>query len=103
MKSIPNNYLHFGDFDMAGIGIYLNEYKKYFPDKSRFFIPEGLEELIKNSGSRTRYNTQKVNFNISMIDEVEIISLINLLHKYKKGLDQERLIVRHLKNTKDKI
>ncbi|WPY99834.1 hypothetical protein [Christiangramia sp. OXR-203] len=93
MKSIPNNYLHFGDFDMAGIGIYLNEYQKNFPDKSRFFIPEGLEELLKNSGSRTRYNTQKINFNISRIDEVEILSLISLLHKYKKGLDQERLIV----------
>ena len=93
MKSIPNNYLHFGDFDMAGIGIYINEYQKYFPDKSRFFIPEGLEELLKNSGSRTRYNTQKVNFNISRINEVEILSLINLLHKYKKGLDQEKLIV----------
>ena len=25
LQSIPNSYLHFGDFDLAGIGIYLNE------------------------------------------------------------------------------
>lgn len=28
LQSIPNHYLHFGDFDFAGIGIYLNEFKK---------------------------------------------------------------------------
>ena len=33
MKSIPNNYLHFGDFDIAGIGIYINEYKCYLSNK----------------------------------------------------------------------
>lgn len=97
MRSIPNNYLHFGDFDLAGIGIYLNEYKKHFPERSRFYIPVGLEEMLKNSGSRKRYDSQKINFNISSIDEEEILSLINLLHKYKKGLDQERLILRSAK------
>jgi hypothetical protein len=25
MKSVPNDYIHFGDFDISGIGIYLNE------------------------------------------------------------------------------
>lgn len=93
MKSIPNDYLHFGDFDLAGIGIYLNEYKRHFPEKSRFFIPEGLEEFLKSSGSRTRYNLQKLNFDISSIKEEGLLMLLDLLHKYKKGLDQERFIV----------
>ncbi len=93
IKSIPNNYLHFGDFDMAGIGIYLNEYKRHFPSKSRFFIPERLEELIKSSGSRKRYNLQKVSFDISGIKEEGLLKLIDLLHTYKKGLDQEKFIV----------
>jgi len=93
ISSIPNNYLHFGDFDMAGIGIYLNEYKKHFPVKSQFLMPEGLEELIKHSGSRKRYNSQKINFNISAIDEEGILKLIDLLHNYKKGLDQEKFIL----------
>ncbi len=93
MRSIPNNYLHFGDFDLAGIGIYLHEYKKYIPEKSRFFIPKGFEELLKISGSRERYNLQKMNFNINSIEEKDLLVLIDLLHKYKKGLDQESLIV----------
>lgn len=95
MRSIPNNYLHFGDFDLAGIGIYLHEYKKYIPEKSRFFIPKGFEELLKISGSRERYNLQKMNFNINSIEEKDLLVLIDLLHKYKKGLDQESLIVEH--------
>ena len=93
LSSIPNNYLHFGDFDMAGIGIYLNEYKKFLSEKCRFLIPKDIEEIIKNYGSRKRYDSQKMNFNISAIDEEELRELLNLLHKYKKGLDQEKFIV----------
>ncbi len=31
---------------MAGIGIYLIEFKKYFPEKSHFFIPDGLKDIL---------------------------------------------------------
>lgn len=93
MKSIPNNYLHFGDFDMAGIGIYLNEYKRHLPYRSRFFIPERLEELLNSSGSRKRYNVQKATFDVSAIKEEGLLKLIDLLHNYKKGLDQEKFIL----------
>jgi len=91
MKSIPNNYLHFGDFDIAGIGIYLNEYKKHLGAKAKFFIPKDIEETIKN-GSRERYDKQKTNFKPSEIEEKELLKLIKLIHKEKKGLDQEYYI-----------
>ena len=29
LQTIPNNYLHFGDFDFAGLNIYINEFKKH--------------------------------------------------------------------------
>jgi hypothetical protein len=32
-----------GDFDISGIGIYLNEYKKHLFSKAKFFIPKGIE------------------------------------------------------------
>ncbi|MGA9590544.1 MAG: hypothetical protein WBV11_12000, partial [Salegentibacter sp.] len=96
MRSVPNDYLHFGDFDMSGIGIYLNEYKKHFPEKSRFFIPEGLEKILKHSGSRKRYNSQKMNFDMANLAEEELLDLVQLLHKYKKGLDQERFICKSI-------
>ena len=91
MKSIPNNYLHYGDFDIAGIGIYLNEYKKHLGAKARFFIPKDIEKTIKN-GSRERYDKQKVNFKPSEIEEKELLKLIEIINNEKKGLDQEYYI-----------
>lgn len=94
LQSIPNKYLHFGDFDFAGIGIYLNEYKKHLEEKASFFIPEKIENLIDKHGNKSRYDQQKINFNIENIEEKRIVSLIKLLHQYKKGLDQE-IHIRH--------
>ncbi|EKF54166.1 hypothetical protein I215_13917 [Galbibacter marinus] len=92
MKSIPNNYLHFGDFDMAGIGIYLNEYKNYLSDKASFFIPESIKNDIREKGNRNRYDTQRINFNVDSIVEPELLELILTINTEKKGLDQEYYI-----------
>jgi len=89
LRSIPNQYLHFGDFDFAGIKIYLNEYKKYLADKASFFVPENIEELIANYGNRKLYDIQKEEFNEKIFCEVALGKLLNLIHKYKKGLEQE--------------
>ena len=91
LQSIPNNYLHFGDFDFAGIGIYLNEFHKHIVERASFFVPNNIEELIVNFGSKKRYDVQKVTFKIESIDD-KLLGLIKLFHKYKKGLDQELLI-----------
>lgn len=92
MKSIPNNYLHFGDFDIAGIGIYINEYKCHLFNKASFFIPGNIEMAIKKNGNRGRYNNQKINFDIKKIQEPLIKNLIRILNSEKKGLDQEYYI-----------
>ncbi len=89
MKSIPNDYLHFGDFDIAGIGIYLNEYKKHLSKKATFFIPENIQNIIKKNGNRERYNKQKLNFKIEEIKEKQILDLVKIISTEKKGLDQE--------------
>jgi len=92
LKSIPNNYLHFGDFDFAGIGIYLNEFRKHLGSKASFFIPENIDELIRKFGSRTRYNIQRINFDSDNIEEPKLLKLIESIHLHKKGLDQEILV-----------
>lgn len=92
LQSIPNNYLHFGDFDFAGIGIYLNEFQKYLKNKSSFFTPANIDILIKKSGNKERYNEQKINFDINNIVENDLLELISKIHKHKKGLDQEIFI-----------
>jgi hypothetical protein len=92
LRSIPNNYLHFGDFDLAGIGIYLNEYKKYLTDKAMFLIPENIEKFIANSGNTALYDNQKETFDQEKINENQLKELIRLIHKHKKGLEQEIFI-----------
>lgn len=92
LKSIPNNYLHFGDFDFAGIGIYVNEFKKHLGGKASFLVPENIDKLISEFGNRKRYDDQKINFAQEAITEEKLLKLIATIHKYSKGLDQEILI-----------
>jgi len=92
LQSIPNSYLHFGDFDLAGIGIYLNEFKKHLRNRTTFFVPENIEKLVADFGNRNRYNEQKTNFDLKSIREEQLLHLLKIIHKYRKGLDQEILI-----------
>lgn len=92
LQSIPNKYLHFGDFDIAGIGIYMNEYKKHLNERAVFFVPNNIEELIRINGNRKLYNEQKVNFRVELIEEEKLLKLIKTIHKYRKSLEQELLI-----------
>ncbi len=84
--------MHFGDFDIAGIGIYLNEYKKHLSEKATFFIPENIKSTLRKNGNRDRFDNQKINFKIDKIQESKILDLIELIKKEKKGLDQEYYI-----------
>ncbi|MDI9311542.1 MAG: DUF2220 family protein [Limnohabitans sp.] len=93
IKNIPNNYLHFGDFDFEGINIFLNEYKKHIGDKAKFFIPDEIEKMIKEKGNSDNYNTQVYKEpHISKVNDESLIALIKTIHKHKKGLEQEYLI-----------
>lgn len=92
MNSNPNNYIHFGDFDIAGIGIYLNEYKKHLLNRATLFIPNNIEKDLRAHGNRNRYDKQKINFKIEKIEEPKILDLITLIETEKKGLDQEYYI-----------
>lgn len=92
LQSIPNNYLHFGDFDFAGIGIYLNEFNKHLADRTEFFVPDNIDKLIADFGNKKRYDEQKINFKIKSIQQEKLLQLIEIIHKYRKGLDQEFFI-----------
>ena len=91
LQKIPNNYIHFGDFDFAGLNIYYNEFKKHLKSKAQFFIPSDIERLLSTKGNRDNYNNQTIQFKIEEIEEEPIKLLILLIEKYKKGLEQEIL------------
>jgi hypothetical protein len=92
LKSIPNNYIHFGDFDIAGVGIYLNEYEKHLTNRSRFFIPNNINDAIMKNGNRERYNQQKINFDLNAIKEKKLLNLVRIIKSERRGLDQEYYI-----------
>lgn len=92
LQTIPNPYLHFGDLDFAGIGIYLNEFKKHLGNRATFFIPSNTEELLGRYGNRELYDNQKSNFSIEEIEEIKLNQLITMINEYKRGLEQEVFI-----------
>lgn len=91
LQKIPNNYLHFGDFDFAGLNIYFNEYKKHLQDTATFFLPLNIEKLLSTKGNRDNYNKQSIQFDKRQVLEENVLTLIRLIEKYKKGLEQEIL------------
>ena len=89
---IPNDYLHFGDFDFAGLNIYMNEFKRHLEDKSSFFLPANIEKVLLSKGNRDNYAKQSIQFDIQLVDEENVLILLRLIEKYRKGLEQEILI-----------
>ena len=93
--TIPNHYLHFGDFDLAGINIFLKEFHQYMDkDRSSYLIPADIESRLK-SGSRQRYDEQYDRFKDISSDLPELHHLISLIHHEGKAYDQEGYISEH--------
>lgn len=93
LQKIPNRYIHFGDFDLAGISIYLTEFYAYLGDRAEFFIPADIDERLEK-GNRTLYDKQYERYRNMKISDERIRPLIGLIHKYKRGYEQEGYIVR---------
>lgn len=94
LHKLPNSYLHFGDWDPAGICIYREEYRSILgPERCRLFVPENIEDLLTQYGSRSLYDQQYQQTKRLVSDEDPIVNhLIQLLHTQQKGLEQEILI-----------
>ncbi len=92
LQSIPNPYLHFCDFDFAGITIYQNEYKKYLNERALLFLPFVVEELLPRFGNRNLYDKQLHLANQIISKEPNVVKLLQLIHLHHKGLEQEILI-----------
>lgn len=87
-----NDYLHFGDFDLAGVNIYLKEIIPRLPhDRCKFFIPRNMEKLLKSGNSEDYFKHVKRYPNLKS-DKKYLQEFIDLLHKEKRSLHQEFLI-----------
>jgi hypothetical protein len=81
--------LFFVDFDFYGIEIF----NKTKCRKKELFLPENLEELIKNYGSSELYKKQRFKKEYIKNDNKNTNYLCKLINKYSKCLEQEVLNV----------
>ena len=95
LQGIRNCYVHFGDFDLAGINIYLTEFQQFLGDRSSFFIPSDIENRLQK-GSKERYNTQLQRFRQLNCDDERLQIAIDLINKYHRCYDQEGYIKKHI-------
>lgn len=91
LQTIPNRYVHFGDFDLAGISIFLTEFHAYLGERSSFFIPSDIEQRLPN-GSLERYNAQYLKFKNIKTNMPYLQHLIDTINNYHRCYDQEGYI-----------
>ena len=92
LSTISNHYIHFGDFDLAGVNIYLTEFQCYISnERSSYLIPDDIESRLK-SGSRQRYDEQLRQYKEIKSNNCELQQLIDLIHNERKAYDQEGYI-----------
>lgn len=92
LTSISNKYLHFGDFDLAGIHIFLSEFLKYLGEERTYYlIPDDISSRLKH-GSTKRYDEQLLRFKEIHTAIAELQQLIDLINRERKGYDQEGYI-----------
>ena len=95
LLGIGNPYVHFGDFDLAGIKIFLSEFHRYLPERSSYLIPSDIEERLKNGSTERFQGNYYENRHLSS-DILELQALIDLIMKYHKGYDQEGYIIKNM-------
>ena len=91
LKIISNRYVHFGDFDLAVIKIFQTEFEKYLGERASFLIPSDIKTRL-HVGSSKRYDDQINNASGISSDNPALQGLIDLIHRERKGYDQEGYI-----------
>lgn len=91
LQRTPNRYVHFGDFDLAGIHIFLSEFYVHLGARASFLIPEDIGKRLLH-GSKERYNNQYQRFWQLKTGIKPLQSLIDLINKHHRCYDQEGYI-----------
>lgn len=91
LQTIHNHYIHFGDFDLAGIHIFLTEFHAYLLEQSSYLIPSDIEQRLAE-GSTKRYDDQYQRYRKLNTSIPELQKLIEIIHRYHRCYDQEGFI-----------
>lgn len=93
LESFVGDYLHFGDFDLAGINIYLNTIVPKLKNcKSHsYLIPDDIYEKIKKRNYQKDYSKQTRYLKIESKFEPKLQELISFIKDTKSTFEQEML------------
>lgn len=93
LESFSGEYIHFGDFDLAGINIYLNiivpRLKK--AKSHSFLIPDNIYKIIKEKNYQKDYSNQTRYLNITSKEDKNLQKLIEFIKTHKTTIEQEAL------------
>ncbi len=92
LASVSNRYVHFGDFDLAGIDIFLKQFKPHVGERGSFLVPSDIGSRLKQ-GSRKRYDDHYQKYSRLTSSEPTLNHLISLINKYRRTYDQEGYII----------
>lgn len=88
LKGIPNRYIYFGDFDLAGIDIYLHFYDE-IGNRASFLVPDDIEERLAGHGNSALYYSQEDKCKNMEVTDKRVQPLIDMIKKYRMGYEQE--------------
>ncbi|MDZ7819669.1 MAG: hypothetical protein U5K55_14135 [Aliarcobacter sp.] len=93
LESFSGKYIHFGDFDLAGINIYLNTIVPRLKKAKfhSFLIPDNIYKIIKEKNYQKDYSNQIRFFNIQSNNDKNLQELISFIKNNKLTLEQEML------------
>ena len=93
LESFQGEYIHFGDFDLAGISIYLNTVIPKLKNckKYSFLIPDNIFNIIKEKNYTKDYQNHTRFLNIKSKEDEKVQKLIEFIKSYKITLEQESL------------
>lgn len=91
LQMIPNRYIHFGDFDLAGIHIFLKEFYAFLGERAEFFVPDDIEYRLEE-GNRQLYDDQYALYKDMDVTDTRLQPLVGMIHRYRRGYEQEGYI-----------
>lgn len=93
LETLQNEYLHFGDYDLAAISIYINEIipRLKMCKKYAYFKNDKIYSYTKNNSTRELYSKQANKYKNLKSDDAEVQELINHIRNNKRSLEQEKL------------
>lgn len=93
LESFKGEYIHFGDFDLAGINIYLNTIVPRLKNckKYSFLMPDNIYTIIREKNYKKDFLNQIRYLNLESQNNTQLQKLIDFIKDNKITLEQESL------------